>query len=159
MEAEIRRAAVSDIPALASLYVEFHNFHAVGVPSRLLVVGPPDAELREAIGKILDNAQAAIFVACLESDVVGFVEIYLRESEPTPAVVQRKYVLLQSLAVTESMRQHGLGARLVAAAHQWARENGATEIELNTWEFPAGPLGFYERLGYTTVKRTLVSRV
>lgn len=132
MQVEIRRATEQDIPTLAGLYVEFHNFHAIGVPARLQVVGPPEADLHEAIGKILANLQAALFVACLGAEVVGFVEIYLRETEPSPAVVQRKYGLLQSLAVAERMRRRGLGLR---------------------------PLGFYERSGYTTMKRTLIARL
>jgi GNAT superfamily N-acetyltransferase len=44
----------------------------------------------------------------------------------------------------------------MAAAEAWARERGATELRLDAWEFAAGPLPFYESLGYQTIKRTLV---
>jgi GNAT superfamily N-acetyltransferase len=76
-----------------------------------------------------------------------------------PAVVQRRYALLQSLAVTEAHRRHGLGLQLMAVAERWAREQGASEMEIAVWEFPEGPLPFYERLGYTTRKRTLSRRL
>ena len=44
----------------------------------------------------------------------------------------------------------------MAAAHAWATARGADEMELDIWEFPGGPLDFYEGLGYRTVRRTLV---
>ncbi len=155
MSTLIRLATEDDLPALAELYVEFHNFHAEGVPSDLALVGPPDQELYTGIEEILQNEKAAVFVAEDGGTLVGFVEIHRKQTDPNPAVVTRTYALLQSLMVTQRMRRHGLGARLVEAAHAWAREQGATEIELETWEFPAGPLRFYEGLGYRTVKRRL----
>lgn len=154
METQIRRADEGDIDALARLYVEFHNFHAQGVPSRLRLVDLEDS-LPGALREILANPKAAVFVACCDGMVCGFVEIYLRETEAVPAVVQRKYAHLQSLAVTSALRKHGIGKRLVEAAHQWAESQGATSVELDVWEFTAGPLHFYESLGYGTEKRTL----
>jgi GNAT superfamily N-acetyltransferase len=153
----IRRATAADVEGLARLYVEFHNFHARGVPADLVPVGPPDEELRQGIRSLLDNPRCAIFMACDESgEAAGFAEVHLKESAASPAVVQRRYALLQTLAVTESHRRHGLGVRLMAAAEGWAREQGADRMEIDIWEFPEGPLGFYERLGYTTWKRRLV---
>jgi GNAT superfamily N-acetyltransferase len=43
----------------------------------------------------------------------------------------------------------------VEAAQNWAKEKGAAEMRLETWEFPGGPLPFYEKIGYRTIKRTL----
>lgn len=158
MNVTIRRANKGDVESLARLYVEFHNFHAVGVPSRLRVVEPNEA-LGRAISDILDDQKAAIFVACLEGKVVGFVEIYLRETQDDPAVVTRRYAHLQSLVVTANLRKQGMGVRLVETAHEWVLSKGATEVELDSWEFPSGPLGFYESLGYETLKRKLVLKL
>jgi len=44
----------------------------------------------------------------------------------------------------------------MAAAEDWAREHGAAEMRLQTWEFDGDPLPFYIRLGYRTLRRTLV---
>jgi GNAT superfamily N-acetyltransferase len=136
--------------------VEFHNFHAEGVPSRLIPVGPADERLCAAITDILNNEKAAVFVGCLGGQVSGFVEVYLKETQPDPAVVQRRFAHVQSLMVAAAMRRHGIGARLMAATRDWATAQGATEVELEIWEFPAGPLPFYESLGFRTTRRTLV---
>lgn len=156
MQLVIRRAAEQDVERLAELYVSFHNFHAEGVPGCLRPVGSPDDELREAVRRILANTEAAVFVASVGDETVGFAEIYIKQNEGGPAVVARKFGLLQSLFVTGERRGAGIGSRLVAAAQAWALEQGATEVTLETWEFPAGPQAFYESLGYATVRRQLV---
>jgi GNAT superfamily N-acetyltransferase len=58
--------------------------------------------------------------------------------------------------VQETYRGHGIGTRLVEAAERWARGQGATEVRVETWEFVEGPLAFYERMGYRTLRRTVV---
>lgn len=156
MSPTVRRAAESDIPALMRLYTEFHNFHAEGVPAYLAVLPEADdPSLAEAIRGILANPKAVLLVACEDANVVGLAEAYLKETDPSPAVVQKRYVLLQSLAVTSRCRRHGVGLKLMEAVHEWAGAQGAAELRTDVWEFPAGPRRFYERLGYTTIKRTL----
>jgi GNAT superfamily N-acetyltransferase len=100
--------------------VESHNFHAEGVPSRLIPVGPADDKLCAAIADILKNEKAAVFVGCLRGQVTGFVEVYLKETQPDPAVVQRRFAHVQSLMVTASMRRHGIGALLMEAARDYS---------------------------------------
>jgi hypothetical protein len=39
------------------------------------------------------------------------------------------------------------------------KANGASEMRLDVWEFAAGPLEFYERLGYRTLRRALVREI
>jgi hypothetical protein len=42
---------------------------------------------------------------------------------------------------------------------EWVKEKGAAEMQLNAWEFPGGPLPFYEANGYRTLTRTLFKRL
>jgi GNAT superfamily N-acetyltransferase len=58
--------------------------------------------------------------------------------------------------VDERFRGRGVGAWLMETAQEWARERGAFEMRLEIWEFEAGPLRFYERCGYRTLRRMLV---
>ena len=51
-----------------------------------------------------------------------------------------------------------MGRQLVEAAERWATERGVQEMKAKTWEFPEGPLPFYETLGYRTLSRELVNR-
>lgn len=156
----IRRATEQDIDALLNLYDEFHRFHVVGVPDRLRPSEPSpptqQAQLREALGALLHREDAAMVVAVVGDHVVGLAEVYVRQDEPHPLRVPHRYGHLQSLIVSATLRKQGLGRLLVEAAHHWAKERGATEMQLDIWEFEAGPLHFYEHLGYRTLKRHLV---
>jgi GNAT superfamily N-acetyltransferase len=82
--------------------------------------------------------------------------VYVRQDEPHPLSIAHRYGYLQSLLVAEPFRKDGLGKQLVVAAHQWAKEQHATEMRVETWEFAEGSLYFYEALGYRTLKRDLV---
>lgn len=159
MEDRIRRAEEADIDALAEMYLELHNFHAAAIPSRLRPVARVDHRLLHGIRKILGDPGAIILVASAGDRVVGFAEVHLHESEEDPAIVQRRYAHLQSLFVFPACRRQRLGTALVRAAHRWAQEQGATEMEVDSWEFPDGPLTFHEKLGYATQKRRMVTRL
>jgi GNAT superfamily N-acetyltransferase len=153
----VRPAAEQDVAALAGLYIELHAFHVEHLPERLRIAGAmPDPALEQGIRRILADADSAIFVAEIDGRAAGLAEVSVREPEPNPLRVTRRYAHVQSLAVSRGFRRHGVGARLIEAAQHWAEERGAAEMQLDLWEFAAGPLPFYEALGYRTLKRTMV---
>lgn len=45
------------------------------------------------------------------------------------------------------------------SAYLWAKKRGATEVELEVWEFNQDAISFYEKLGYETAKRTMWRRI
>lgn len=61
--------------------------------------------------------------------------------------------------VKQSERAGGIGTQLMQTAHQWATKHGADEARLDVWEFDTGPLPFYEKLGYETLRRQLVHKL
>jgi GNAT superfamily N-acetyltransferase len=153
----IRLATHQDISDLIPLYAEFHDFHVAGVPDRL---SRPDAydeaALQAALHAILQRGDAAIFVAESGGKLIGLAEVYLRQDEPHPLTIPHRYGLLQSLIVSAPFRKSGVGRLLVEAAHRWTKEQRATEMQLDIWEFAEGPLHFYEKSGYRTLKRHMV---
>jgi len=154
----IRQATENDIPNLIQLYIEFHEFHVWGVPDRLRIPDAYDeAGLYDSLHAILSSENSAIFVAEVNGNLVGLAEVYIRQDKPEPLVVTHRYGFLQSLLVTARQRKNGIGKELVFTAQQWAKEHGATEMQLDIWEFDEGPLHFYERLGYRTLKRHMVA--
>ncbi len=159
-ETVVRQANTQDLEALSKLYAEFHEFHVRGVPDRLLRSNSPRiAEMHAALQKIIENKDAVILVAEIDGQLVGLGEVYMREDSPNPLKVQHKYGHLQSMIVTEAYRGRGIGTRILEAVEQWAKEKSAAEVRLNTWEFKEGPLGFYEKRGYNTLRRTLVRKL
>jgi GNAT superfamily N-acetyltransferase len=153
---DVHPASLSDIPQLCRLYFDFHEFHAAGLPERLVSLGSWEAYDLAVGSPPGGNHQSR----CQNSGrVLGFVEIYLRQEEPDPARAAFVYAHLQSLMVAPGWRKQGIGKRLVQAAETWAAGKGAAEVRLDTWEFPGDPVKFYEGVGYRTLKRKLVRRL
>lgn len=159
----VRPAETRDLDALCLLYGEFHEFHARNLPDRLVSLGDPEAHdssaLRAAITEIMQGRDSIIYVAEIGGECVGLAEVHLRRDQPDPARVSCTYGHLQSLMVREAHRRSGLGTRLVEAAHRWVRSSGGTEMRTDLWEFAEGPLRFYEKVGYATMRRTMVRRL
>lgn len=157
-----RLATEEDIAQLQTLYEEFHLFHVVGVPDRLRLsqktednANEPN-ELESGLRAIIAREDAVLFVLEIDAKLIGFAEVYLRQDEEHPVTVAHRYGYLQSLMVSAPYRKQGLGEALLHAVHQWTQEKGATEVRLDAWEFVAGPVPFYEKYGYRTLKRTMV---
>lgn len=157
---QIRLAHRQDLPALCRLYHELHQFTLQSAPDRLQALdefdycGPSWLSLTQA--KLLDAVNVAIWVAEVNGQVVGLAEVYLREDEKDGQRTACRFGYLQALVVGQPWRGLGIGRQLLAAAETWSRRQSATELRLKTWEFDRGPLGFYERQGYRTLRRTLV---
>ena len=154
----IRLATEQDIAELIQLYVAFHDFHAQYLPGRLKTLGTnyDTTQLKTDILDLLTNSEAALFVGELDDQLVGIAEIYLRDEPPSPFRHSAPHGYLQSLFVVPSLRGQGLGRQLVTACHDWAQKQGAVEIKLETWDFPQGPFKFYQKIGYQTLKQTLI---
>jgi GNAT superfamily N-acetyltransferase len=160
---DIRVATTSDVRQLGRLYFLFHQYHAEGLPERLKDLGAWEqfdtTQLSNDLENIIENRRARIFVAEDGGSIVGFVEIYLHEDEIDPATISHVFGHLQSLMVIPDRRNQGIGKRLVHAAEEWAVEQGASEVRLDSWEFPGDPVSFYEGLGYRTLKRKMVRKL
>ncbi len=161
---EIHLADECDSDALCALCYEFHEYHVRGVPSRLRSLGDRDEQdwsrLHKLLSDIYRNGNAALFVAQVAGEMVGLAEVYYKQDDrANPAIVPYSYGYLQSLMVLEPFRRQGIGMQLVNVAKHWAKEKGATEMRLSVWEFDAGPLPFYERIGFRTLQRELVAKL
>ena len=157
---KIRLAHRQDLPALCRLYHELHTLPVQGVPDRWQRLddfdyfGPSWLSVTQA--KLLDAVNLALWVAEVNGQVVGLAEVYLRADEQAAQRIAYRYGYLQWLVVAKPWRGLGIGRQLLAAAEEWSRSQGATELRLESWEVDQGPLGFYERQGYRTLRRTLV---
>lgn len=155
----IRKAVLGDIPSLCKLYFEFHEYHARAIPDRLQSLGLYENfnldPLISSLESILMDEDAVIFVVEDSGDLMGFVEAYMREDEDNSMRVSYRHSYLQSLMVKDVHREGGVGRRLLKAVEEWAKDKCAVEMRVDIWEFADNPLGFYEEMGYRTLRRSL----
>lgn len=90
-------------------------------------------------------------VARLGTRVAGWVHFHLQRSLTTDSRVE-----LATIVVDEKLRGRGIGARLVAMAEEWGREQGLPKIRLASRVTRPEAHKLYLRLGYTIDKTSHV---
>ncbi|AWR85371.1 aminoglycoside 6'-N-acetyltransferase [Meiothermus taiwanensis] len=108
------------------------------------------------VSKILNNHRLASFVAEQNGQLVGFVEVSLRDyaegCESSPVGY------LEGWYVVPEHRKTGIGRRLVQAAEDWARAKGCSEMASDSELSNTQGQQAHARLGYQEVERMVCFR-
>lgn len=112
------------------------------------------AELEQTLaGKPPVTLPLVNFVAVAEDGALaGFVEVDLR-SHADGCNPTRPVGYIEGWYVSEAFRQQGVGKQLIAAAEDWARSHGCTEVASDTWIDNEISQHAHEALGYEIVDR------
>ena len=132
---KIRRAKSADARRIAELAGE------LGYPATA-------AQIRERLRGIRPASQHAVLVAeSRNGGVIGWLHV---SREPLLEVEIRAEV--NGLVVAEGQRSAGAGARLLAAAEDWARKRGCKSMSVRSNVIRGRAHKFYERNGYEHYK-------
>jgi GNAT superfamily N-acetyltransferase len=115
----VRQAVLADIDALAPLFDSYRQFY--GRPSDLLAA-------RAFLLARFNHGESILFLACEGSTPIGFTQLYPSFSSISLARV----FVLNDLFVHEQHRSKGVGAKLIAAATEFAQSLGAIRLTLST---------------------------
>ncbi|MDP2375620.1 GNAT family N-acetyltransferase [Reyranella sp.] len=152
MPIHVRQATLSDYRALCALFEELDAFHSRARPDFFRPFDGP-ARTWEQVGKWLADPDSTVLVAEEgakdEADVIGLAVLLPRPPSPFAGAVPRKVVVLDNLVVRADRRDRKTGEKLVAAAMEWARGQGASHVELGVHAVNRHALRFYERLGFS----------
>ncbi len=156
---KIRHAAASDIPAMNELFQKDLGYAECTL------------EIVEKQFAGLDNSREAVFIAEAEStdasgeshgdspDVTSDTRLF----RIAGVIHVEKYNVLYfptmanilGIAVAADFRRQGIGSALLKRAEEWARENGAGSMRLNSGESRKKAHEFYRALGYIDDKKQL----
>ncbi len=137
----LRPARPDDIAALAPLCGE------LGYPASAGQLAPRLAAL------LAQPATHLLLVAEHDSGLCGWIHGYIRpllESDPA--------LEIGGLVVAERARGQGIGALLLSAAENWARQQGVALVSLRSHEQRSDAHHFYQHQGYHVAKRQLCLR-
>ena len=148
----IREARAADYREVCEIMEEADRLHRENLPGRFKRPEGP-VRTREYLLSLMADPDVALFVAVEGERLVGVVHVLIRETRDIPILVSRRYGFVENLVVREGLRRKGIGSALMERAHEWARSRGATEIELNVYEFNQSAIGLYRKLGYATISR------
>lgn len=164
MDVVIREATEDDYEELKELFEQGATIHHEGEPA---VIGPPSERpiSRPYMSRLLSDGNSVVLVADLSGDkasghrLAGFIHLALQDTNGMPGLAPRVYVLVMDVEVREAARGQGIGHKLMSAGDEWARDRGATQVELSVWEFNQRALALYEKLGYRTIFRQMLKQL
>ncbi len=136
-DAAVRRATPSDAEDVARL---LHDFQMEFDESS------PEVELlAERYAKLIRNREMTVLL--VGDGPAGFAQ--LRYRPWVYSAGQNAHAYLEELYVVPSLRGNGLGRKLLEAALEAARGEGATHMELGTSEDDTAARALYESVGFT----------
>lgn len=134
-ELKIRRAKSADAPQLAVLAGQ------LGYPATV-------GQIRERLRGIKPASQHSVFVAeSAKVGVIGWIHVSRQ-----PLLEGEIRAEVNGLVVAEGQRSLGAGARLLAAAEEWASKHGCASMSVRSNVIRERAHRFYERHGYEHYK-------
>jgi GNAT superfamily N-acetyltransferase len=98
----------------------------------------------QGLALMLNNSLGCILVAEKDGRIVGMCtgQVVISTAEGGPAV------LVEDMVVAGEHRRQGIGRTLLEGMGVWARERGATRLQLLADRHNAPALVFYQRIGW-----------
>lgn len=143
MSITITRATLDDIDAVAPLYDAYRRFYHQ----------PPDPELaRSFLSGRLQHDESVVFLARhADGRAAGFTQLFPMFS----SVRAMRVWVLNDLYVDAAARRQGVGEALLAAARDFARDDGAIRLELETMPDNHAAQSLYRAQGWRQYDQTL----
>lgn len=154
MEIKIREALINEYEGLCEVYDELDKFHRLNHPE--LFIKPKDyARTKEYISETINDSDKALFVADVDSKVIGIAECCLQRSSSFPVFRERAWIQLDSLVVKEEYQNHHIGSLLLKKVEEWAKSKRITRIELKVYSFNDQGIEFYLEKGFKDLSKTM----
>lgn len=146
----IRKASVSDIPALLELLSQVLEVHHKGRPDlfRTGAVKHTSVELKS----LLSDGNRPVFVYSDGGVVKGYCFCIMKEEKGSNILTDIKTLYIDDLCVDERVRGQHIGSELYKYALDYAKKEGCYNVTLNVWALNDSALEFYKKMGLSIQK-------
>lgn len=131
----IKEATVKDSEKIGEVFDLYRQFYKKD-PDKIISI--------EYIKQRLTNKESTIFFVEEDNVCIGIVQLYVTFD----SLELSKKIILYDLFVRSEYRKKGIGAMLMDASKDFAKNNGITGIELSTAISNGTAQRLYESLGY-----------
>ena len=140
----IREAFISDFDAIHNLENQVFQIHLTARPDMIKPKLPFNQEYYE---QCLQDKNKKIFVYEEDESILGYCITLQVEYKDHHLFFDTKILEINDMCVDENARGRSIGRLLVNNAKDYAKEIGATRLELSVWGFNSDARQFYEHLG------------
>ena len=137
----IRRATVSDAPAVAELAVKMWTSHEIN-------------KLAADFAELITLPECAVFIMYSGDAPIGFAQCQLRH-DYVEGTDSSPVGYLEGIFVEEPHRRKGCARALLAACEAWAKEQGCTEFASDCELDNVESLAFHLRMGFIEANRII----
>lgn len=111
---------------------------------------PARQEVEAFVAERLKDPAWRALIANVDGEAAGYALFYLRNYAENP--FRRAYtgVHVDQVSVEPRFKRQGVGQALMAAVEAFAREQGASQLELTVWDRNEEARVFYRGLGFGT---------
>jgi len=143
----IRPATNSDIDDLVLLNDQIQRLHAEQYPDEFRY--PVDrGEIRDFFEGLLSSDNNTVIVACDESRTIGYLYYEIHSIPQNTFKLAKVRYYIHHVLVDENTRRLGTASALFDWVESDARENGVSQIVLDTWMKNSDAHEFFKRKGY-----------
>ncbi len=148
MDVKIRNARPEDFDSLTALLQQLFSIEADFAVDA--------GRQRRGLSLMLDGClkHRCVKVAEVEGEVAGMVTAQLLISTAEGGVV----ALVEDMVVDSRYRGRGIGRQLMAAIETWAREHGASRLQLLADRTNFSALDFYDKIGWRPTRLICLRR-
>ena len=137
----IRKAALSDAATAAALAQQLWPHHEA-------------AQLQEEFEPLLEDANAAVFLAYSDSVPAGFAQCQLR-NDYVEGTSSTPVGYLEGIFVVPAYQKQGIARALLAACENWARMRGCSEFASDCELTNSDSLLFHLNVGFEEANRII----
>ncbi|MGC7891222.1 GNAT family N-acetyltransferase [Vibrio anguillarum] len=143
----ITPACDRDLPQLNQLMYDLHHEHHLACPEHFKTA--EEIEQEKSIVRYLDDPECLVYVAKIDSQIVGFISGHFCEliSSVSKAVPMGS---IDELYVEPQYRQQHIAQQLFQKMEQTLKEYGITQVFVEVWDFNQGAQSFYQRSGFSS---------
>lgn len=149
----VREAKRKDLDRVTQLRRQLHDMYMTG-RSDFFQKPFGDALAQETRGMQHDK-QSLLLVYEEDGTVCGYLHAVFVTEDATLYREGRSYCSVRELCVDKSCRGQGIGTALIEALRAQVVARGCPKIELQTWEFNAAALEFWQKQGFGTYLRCM----
>ena len=154
----IRRAGPDDYEDICDMADLMDQPQREALPDRFRKPSGP-VRLRDRTEKLMHDPNTFLAVAELDGRVVGVTNCDLLRMDDFPQKYPLTSLLVRGLVVRPELRRKRIATALVGKAIEWAREQGATEVQANVYDFNQAAAAFFASLGLASLSHRLSRRL
>jgi GNAT superfamily N-acetyltransferase len=154
----IRHAGPADYEAICELADLMDQPQREALPDRFRKPSGP-VRLRDRTEKLMHDRDTFLAIAELDGRVVGVANAGLLRMDDFPQKHPITSLLVRGIVVRAELRRKGIATALLEKAIEWARANGANEVQANVYEFNQPAADFFASLSFTPLSHRLHRRL